>query len=204
MPSLMEKIGNRFPREVNAFAAEKHIPVLALKKPDRSRWDDRKLDYVRPCLTAAEEQGRSAVVAIVAAHGCTSMRSERAPLLQVRRARKDGKRRWMTTTGPDFGGWGQRAPRRDPIQPRSGCRAVMGRALVVMGRFRLASDGATAGRSNAHYPLARRGDRASPSLSRQPALQRRRVSVSASRGAGSDPHAFFPVPAVRRQEDGSP
>ena len=114
MPSLMEKIGNRFPREVNAFAAEKHIPVLALKKPDRSRWDDRKLDYVRPCLTAAEEQGRSAVVAIVAAHGCTSMRSDRAPLLQVRRARKDGKRRWMTTTGPDFGGWGQGAARRDP------------------------------------------------------------------------------------------
>jgi hypothetical protein len=65
--SLMEKIGNRFRREVKAFAAERHIPVLALKKPDRSRWDDRKLDHVRPYLDAAEAKGRPGVVAIVAA-----------------------------------------------------------------------------------------------------------------------------------------
>jgi len=66
-PSLMEKIGNRFRREVKAFAAERHIPVLALKKPDRSRWDDRKLDHVRPYLDAAEAKRRPGVVAIVAA-----------------------------------------------------------------------------------------------------------------------------------------
>ena len=53
-PSLMEKIGNRFRREVKAFAARRHIPVLVLKKPDRTRWDDRKLDHVRPYLDAAE------------------------------------------------------------------------------------------------------------------------------------------------------
>ena len=65
-PSLMEKIGNRFRREVKSFAAERHIPVLALKKPDRSRWDDRKLDHVRPYLEAAEAKGRPGVVAVVA------------------------------------------------------------------------------------------------------------------------------------------
>ena len=43
------------------------IPILRLKKPDRSRWDDRKLDHVRPYLDAAERSGRFGVVAIVAA-----------------------------------------------------------------------------------------------------------------------------------------
>ena len=32
------------------------IPILHLKKPDRSRWDDRKLDHVRPYLERAERQ----------------------------------------------------------------------------------------------------------------------------------------------------
>ena len=47
-PALLEKIGNRFRREVKAFAAEHEVPILTLKKPDRTRWDDRKLDHVRP------------------------------------------------------------------------------------------------------------------------------------------------------------
>ena len=47
-PVIIERIGNRFRREVKAFAAANRIPILALKKPDRSRWDDRKLDHVRP------------------------------------------------------------------------------------------------------------------------------------------------------------
>jgi hypothetical protein len=38
-----------------------------LKKPDRSRWDDRKLDHIRPYLERAERAGRQGVVAIVAA-----------------------------------------------------------------------------------------------------------------------------------------
>jgi hypothetical protein len=63
----MEKIGNRFRREVKAFAEENNIPVLRLKKPDRSRFDDRKLDHVAPYLTRAEREGRFGVVAIVAA-----------------------------------------------------------------------------------------------------------------------------------------
>ena len=55
-PTLLEKIGNRFRREVKAFAGEHNIPILALAKPDRTRWDDRKLDHVRPYLDAAEAE----------------------------------------------------------------------------------------------------------------------------------------------------
>jgi len=66
-PAIIEKIGNRFRCDVKAFAAANNIPLLALKKPDRSRWDDRKLDHVRPYLDAAERDGRFGVVAIVVA-----------------------------------------------------------------------------------------------------------------------------------------
>jgi len=64
-PALLEKIGNRFRREVKAFAVEHGVPILALKKPDRTRWDDRKLDHVRSYLDKAEADGRTGVVAIV-------------------------------------------------------------------------------------------------------------------------------------------
>jgi hypothetical protein len=66
-PAILEKIGNRFRRAVDAFARDNDIPVLHLKKPDRTRWDDRKLDHVRPYLEAAEADGRFGVVAIVVA-----------------------------------------------------------------------------------------------------------------------------------------
>lgn len=66
-PALIQQIGTRFRRDVKAFAARHRIPILALKKPDRSRWDDRKLDHVRPYLERAERAGRCGVVAIVAA-----------------------------------------------------------------------------------------------------------------------------------------
>ena len=56
-PALLEKIGNRFRREVKAFAAEHEIPILHLKKPDRTRWDDRKLDHVRPYLDGPRPRG---------------------------------------------------------------------------------------------------------------------------------------------------
>jgi len=65
-PAVFEKIGNRFRRQVKAFAAERGIPILHLKKPDRTRFDDRKLDHVRPYLDRAERDGRFGVVAIVA------------------------------------------------------------------------------------------------------------------------------------------
>jgi hypothetical protein len=65
-PALLGHIGNRFRREVKAFAAEHGLPILVLKKPDRSRWDDRKLDHLRPYLERAEREGRYGVVAIVA------------------------------------------------------------------------------------------------------------------------------------------
>lgn len=65
-PALFVPIGNRFRRDVRRFAQRRGIPVLRLKKPDRTRWDDRKLDHVRPYLEAAEDEGRFGVVAIVA------------------------------------------------------------------------------------------------------------------------------------------
>jgi hypothetical protein len=64
--ALLAPIGNRFRGEVKAFAAERGVPILQLGKPDRSRWDDRKLDHVRPYLERAEREGRYGVVAIVA------------------------------------------------------------------------------------------------------------------------------------------
>ena len=52
---------------MKAFAAANAVTILRLAKPDRSRWDDRKLDHVRPYLERAERQGRYGVVAIVSA-----------------------------------------------------------------------------------------------------------------------------------------
>ena len=66
-PSLFKKIGDRFRKDVASFTEDNHIPLLRLRRPDRTRWDDRKLDHVRPYLEAAEAEGRSGVVAVVAA-----------------------------------------------------------------------------------------------------------------------------------------
>ena len=66
-PALFAAIGNRFVRDVKRFAAAHDIPLLRLNKPDRSRWDDRKIDHVHPHVEAAEAAGRFGVVAIVSA-----------------------------------------------------------------------------------------------------------------------------------------
>ncbi len=66
-PTLFHQMGNRFRRDVDRFAAGVGVPLLRLKKPDRSRWDDRKLDHVRPYLDQAAAEGRFGVVAIVVA-----------------------------------------------------------------------------------------------------------------------------------------
>jgi len=66
-PAVIQSIGNRFRREVDAFAKARQVPILHLKKPDRSRWDDRKMDHVRPYFERAEKAHRYGVVAIVAA-----------------------------------------------------------------------------------------------------------------------------------------
>src|ERR1700681_896015 len=52
-PAVIERIGNRFRTEVKRFAEREGIPILRLKKPDRSRWDDRKLDHVQPYVDDA-------------------------------------------------------------------------------------------------------------------------------------------------------
>ena len=64
-PALFNQIGNRFVRDVKAFAAAYQIPILRLSKPDRTRWDDRKIDHVQPYVDVAAAQDRFGVVAIV-------------------------------------------------------------------------------------------------------------------------------------------
>src|SRR5207249_8097336 len=59
-----KQIGDRFSNAVRSFAEINGIPVLHLNTPDRSRWDDRKLDHVREYVNKATAPG---VVAIVVA-----------------------------------------------------------------------------------------------------------------------------------------
>jgi hypothetical protein len=63
-PVLFKQIGDRFRDAVRAFAETNGIPVLHLNTPDRSRWDDRKVDHVREYVDKATEPG---VVVIVVA-----------------------------------------------------------------------------------------------------------------------------------------
>ena len=63
-PALFKQIGDRFRDAVHSFAEVNAIPVLRLNTPDRSRWDDRKVDHVRTYLDKATAPG---VVAIVVA-----------------------------------------------------------------------------------------------------------------------------------------
>jgi hypothetical protein len=66
-PALFKRLGERFRQQVKEFAEGSGIPILRLKRPDRTRWDDRKIDHVQPLLDQAEREGREGVVAIVAA-----------------------------------------------------------------------------------------------------------------------------------------
>jgi len=63
-PALFKQLGDRFRGAVRAFAETNAIPILHLDTPDRSRWDDRKVDHVREYLDNATEPG---VVVIVVA-----------------------------------------------------------------------------------------------------------------------------------------
>jgi hypothetical protein len=63
--ALLGRISNRFRADTRRFVRERRIPALRLAGPDRSRWDDRKLDHVRPHMDAAEREGRFGVVALV-------------------------------------------------------------------------------------------------------------------------------------------
>jgi hypothetical protein len=64
-PALLGRISNQFRVDTRRFVRAREIPVLRLGAPDRGRWDDRKLDHVRPHLEAAERDGRFGVVALV-------------------------------------------------------------------------------------------------------------------------------------------
>jgi hypothetical protein len=63
-PALFKQIGDRFREAVRSFAETRGIPVLHLNTPDRSRWDDRKVDHVRDYIDQASQPG---VIAIVVA-----------------------------------------------------------------------------------------------------------------------------------------
>ena len=66
-PAVFRPLGDRFRRHVKQFAADHDVPVLALKRPDRSVDGDRKLDHVEPFARTAVSEGRLGVVAVVAA-----------------------------------------------------------------------------------------------------------------------------------------
>lgn len=57
-PALMEKIGNRFRRDVTRFAETVGVPMIRFGK------GDRKADVMRPYLQAAERTNTPGVVAI--------------------------------------------------------------------------------------------------------------------------------------------
>ena len=57
-PAVLGRIGNRFRADVNAFAAQHAIPLIAFGK------DDRKIDVVRPLLAKAAAAGAPGVVAV--------------------------------------------------------------------------------------------------------------------------------------------
>jgi hypothetical protein len=57
-PAVMEKIGTRFRRDVEAFAHDNEIPVVRFAK------GDRKIEMMRRYLTAQAKTGRSGVAAI--------------------------------------------------------------------------------------------------------------------------------------------
>ena len=85
-PALFKQIGERFSNAVRSFAELNGIPVLHLNTPDRSRWDDRKVDHVRDYVNNATQPG---VVAIVVAQ-------------EVQKVFM-GHRRRPKTDGPQFG-----------------------------------------------------------------------------------------------------
>jgi len=57
-PAIMDKIGTAFRRAVDRFAVDSEIPVVRFSK------GDRKIDAMRPYLSAQARTGRSGVVAI--------------------------------------------------------------------------------------------------------------------------------------------
>ena len=63
-PALFKRIGDGFREAVRTFAETNGIPVLQLNTPDRSRWNDRKVDHVREYIDHASQPG---VVVIVVA-----------------------------------------------------------------------------------------------------------------------------------------
>ena len=132
-PVVIEKIGNRFRREVDAFARDARIPVLRLAKPDRSRWDDRKLDHVRPYLDAAErdpplrgggDRGRPGVP--VGLHRHQEDHAGRGGLVRLEQDRAAGQLFLLLHPDREFGPGSSRSAPTARIRPRSGSTGTSG------------------------------------------------------------------------------
>ena len=111
------------------------IPILRLKKPDRSRWDDRKLDHVRPYLDAAERdgplrggrhRGRPGVpVGVQRAKQPLDHRRRR--VFRLRQDRAPGRRLLLLRARPPTSGPGSsRSAPTSRIRPRCGSTATSG------------------------------------------------------------------------------
>ena len=140
-PALLEKIGNRFRREVKAFAAENEIPILTLKKPDRTRWDDRKLDHVRPYLEQAEltaVSGSWPSSPLKSSSGSSAPRSgqpSRAWSSSTSSRRSAGSGCTTSTFSiPSSGRASSRSVHISPIRPRSGATDTSGPSARPHGR----------------------------------------------------------------------
>jgi hypothetical protein len=57
-PAVIPKIGNWVPLRRGRLAKGHRIPIQNLKKPDRTRWDARKLDHVRPVWSGPSNEQR--------------------------------------------------------------------------------------------------------------------------------------------------
>ena len=58
LTALFKQIGDRFREAVRTFAEINGIPILRLNTPDRSRWNDRKVDHVHDLIDNATQPGK--------------------------------------------------------------------------------------------------------------------------------------------------
>src|SRR5260370_21010404 len=61
-PALFKRIGDGFRDAVRTFAETNAIPVLHLNTPNRSRWNDRKVDHDPEYIDHASQPGVSVIV----------------------------------------------------------------------------------------------------------------------------------------------
>ena len=104
-----------------------------LKTPDRSRWDDRKVDHVRPHMERAEREGRFGVVAIVVAQefqwvvSAATGREAGGRVCRFLLAEAAGGRYYFYMLDPEFGPAFIKICTYSPYRRRSGSTVTSGR-----------------------------------------------------------------------------